>query len=159
MQKRLFFFFMSMLLIVSTAWAQHDHLSPWTWDSYNTKFSVPDDFRVTKSSGTEFSATNDRLTLSIYPRTDEHLSYSAMKNAVVKWARQNNVRYSKSPEYMEDLNGYWGCYIDGSVQGYPTSLLLLIDPDYPDTSLYIWLAYSSDETDTAVAILQSFVPN
>ena len=146
-----------MLLIASTASAQR--LSPWTWDSYDTKFSVPNDFRVTKSSGTEFSATNDRLTLSIYPRTDEHLSYSAMESALIRWARQNNVRYSHSPEYMEDLNGYWGCYIDGTASGYPTSLLLLVDPDYPDTSLYIWLSHSSAETDLAVRILQSFVPN
>ena len=157
MQKKILLLFVSMFLIASTVSAQR--LTPWTWDSYDTKFSVPRDFRVTKSSGTEFSATNDRITLSIYPRTDEHLDYNAMENAVVRWARQNNVRYRGAPEYMEDLNGYWGCYIDGEASGYPTSLLLLVDPDYPDTSLYIWLSHSSAETDTAIAILRSFVPN
>ena len=82
-----------------------------------------------------------------------------MASSLSRWARENNISYEGSPNYMESLNGYWGCYIDGYSGSAPDSLLLLVDPDYPDVSMYIWLSYTSADYDTAVNILKSFTPN
>lgn len=135
-------------------------LKGWTWTDYKMKFQAPSDFSIKESSGTIFSAGNDHLYLTIYPKKGENLTYSGMKDALQKWARDNNVDWnSDNLGYMSDLNRYWGYYIDGSgSNGLPTSLLLLVDPDYPEYSFYVWLQYQSGYLDTAVDILKSFKP-
>jgi hypothetical protein len=98
--------------------------------------------------------------LTIYPKKGENMTYERMKDALQKWARENEVEWnSSSLGYMSSLNRYWGYYIDGKgSNGLPTSLLLLVDPDYPEYSFYVWLQYQSGYLDTAVDILKSFKP-
>jgi Dihydro-orotase-like len=132
----------------------------WTWADYKMKFQAPNDFSIKESSGAIFSAGNEHLTLTIYPKKGENLTYARMKDALQKWARDNKVDWnSDNLGYMSSLNRYWGYYIDGTGEnGLPTSLLLLVDPDYPEYSFYVWLQYQSGYLDTAVDILKSFKP-
>jgi hypothetical protein len=135
-------------------------MKSWTWADYKMKFQAPNNLVVKESSGTIFSAGNDNIYLTIYPKKGENLTYSSMKDVLQKWARDNNVDFNSSDVgYMSNLNRYWGYYIDGTgSNGLPTSLLLLTDPDYPEYSFYVWLQYQSGQLDTAVDILKSFKP-
>lgn len=148
------------ILALSFNFLYAQSLKGWTWADYKMKFQAPNDFNIKESSGTIFSAGNDHLMLTIYPKKGENLTYTSMKDALQKWARSNNVDWnSKDLGYMSNLNRYWGYYIDGTgSNGLPTSLLLLVDPDYPEYSFYVWLQYQSGYLDTAVDILKSFKP-
>jgi len=140
-------------------------LKTWTWDTYKMKFKLPSNMVVEENNADKFEASNNVITLDIYPRQGESLTYSGMKNAIINWAYKTGLRYAdyngdgdEQPIYMKDLNGYWGCAIDGKKEGYPASMLLLADPDYTDISFYIWLSYSNDYYQDALQILRSFQP-
>jgi len=133
-------------------------MTTWTWDAYKMKFDVPSGFKVTKNTADAFVASNGKITLSIYPRKGQNLDYEGMENAVLKWAKTSGLS-SNSVEYVEDLNGYWGCYTEGTAKGFPTTALLLIDPDYTDISLYAWISYAASEENVAAAMLKSFTLN
>ena len=150
-------------VLISTANSQS--LKLWTWDSYNIKFRIPDDMTVVYNDDTRFEATNRVITLDIYPRKGENLTYSGMKNAIIRWAAQEQLVYNdyngdneSQPIYMKSLNGYWGCAIDGAKASNPASMLLLVDPDKPDISLYVWIAYKDDYYQDVLQILKSFEP-
>lgn len=153
------------LLLLSTSMLRAQSLEAWTWDTYKMKFQAPDNMRVEENDANSFQATNDKITLDIYPRKGENLTYDGMKNAIVKWADQTGLRYEDyntdgdaQPIYLDNINGYWGCAIDGKKQGFPASMLLLVDPDFPDISFYIWISYSDEYYHDAVTILKSFRP-
>lgn len=105
-----------------------------------------------------FQASNNKVTMNIYPRTGESLTYDGMKNAIINWANQVSLSYTKGPIYLENINRYWGCAIDGTKQGFYASALLLVDPDFPDISFYVWVSYVREYYHDAVAILRSFQP-
>ena len=157
---------LAVLFLLTCTYVKAQSLEPWTWDTYKMKFKAPDNMRVVKNSADVFEATNDNMTMDIYPRKGENLTYDGMKNAIINWASQSGLRYNTynssgdaQPIYLDDINGYWGVAIDGKKSGFPTSMLLLVDPDYPDISFYIWLSYADEYYHDAVAILRSFEPN
>jgi len=135
-------------------------MKSYTWDSYKTKFEIPSDFNITTSDSKRFSAGNNDINLSIYPRLDEYLSYEQMENSLAKWAAENGVALTdEGVVYLDDLNGYWGVMAHGTKDDFPIFLMLIIDPDYEDTSLYIWLSYRESKIEVAEKILMSFTPN
>jgi len=159
------YFLLAAVLLLSFNFLKAQSLESWTWDTYKMKFKAPDNMRVEENDANSFQATNDVMTLDIYPRKGENLTYDGMKNAIVNWANQTGLRYmdynsdgDKQPIYLDNVNGYWGCAIDGKKNGYPASMLLLIDPDFPEISFYIWISYSDEYYHDAVTILQSFKP-
>ncbi len=161
--KRKYLF--AVLLLLSANMLKAQSLETWTWDTYKMKFKAPDNMRVDENDANSFQASNDVITLDIYPRKGENLTYDGMKKAIEDWADQESLRYmnensdgDKQPIYLDNLNGYWGCAIDGKKNGFPASMLLLVDPDFPEISFYIWISYSSDYYDDAIAILKSFKP-
>jgi hypothetical protein len=154
-----------MLLAGISTFTNAQSLKTWTWDDYKMKFKVPDDMTVRANSGDKFEASNGSITIDIYPRKGENLTYNGMKNAIIKWADQEDLYYKtynssgeEQPIYMKSLNGYWGCAIDGSKSGNGASMLLLVDPDYPDISFYIWISYQDSYYHDVVQILKSFQP-
>jgi hypothetical protein len=156
---------LALVLVFICTLAQAQSLKSWTWETYKMKFKLPDNMTVDENNADKFEATNNLITLDIYPRTGENLTYSGMQNAVINWAYKTGLRYSdynksgdSQPIYLKDLNGYWGCAIDGTKDGLPASMLLLVDPDYTDISFYIWISYSDDYYHDAVQILKSFEP-
>lgn len=140
-------------------------LQLWTWDTYRIKFKAPDNLVVQKNDATVYEATNKAMALDIYPRKGENLTYDGMKNAIIKWANDLDLSYNTEnsagdtqPIYLENINGYWGCAIDGSKTGFPATVMLIVNPDYPDLSFYIWISYSKEYYHDAVAVLKSFTP-
>jgi hypothetical protein len=120
---------------------------------------------VVESTADKFEATNNQITLDIYPRKGENLTYTGMKRAIINWAIKTGLSYNdynssneSQPIYLKDLNGYWGCAIDGKKAGSPASMLLLEDPDYPDISFYVWISYWDEYYHDVVQILKSFEP-
>jgi hypothetical protein len=103
--------------------------------------------------------------MDIYPLTGQNLTYDGMKNAIIKWADKSSLSYNvnnssgeKQPIYLENINGYWGCAIDGTKEGFSASALLLVNPDYPDINYYVWISYAPEYYHDAIAILRSFAP-
>lgn len=135
-------------------------LKTWNWTSYKVQFKAPSDFTIDENSGSKWDGGNGKLHLSIYPKKGEEIERSQLKSLLRSWARDTKVTYSEDVQTMSNLNGYWGVYIDGKgSNGLPTSILLLVDPDDPSISFYIWLQYQSGYLDTAVDILKSFKPS
>ena len=161
MKKTTFSVFFSILLLMlfaGTSFSQR--MIDYTWDKYFVKFEIPATFKVDKSSSDEFGAGDDDVYLSIYPKKGDPMSFRKMKAALEDWALESKVYGYDKVNEMENLNGYWGVYIDGKngSNDLPATLLLLIHPDYPSTKLYIWLNYRSSAFDTALKILKSFKP-
>jgi hypothetical protein len=131
-----------------------------TWDSYKTRFSVPDNFSVTQSTGEHWSGSNGDITMSIFPRKGENLSQRQMKNSVYEWAVENKLRNIGAATELdpEILNGYWGVMYEGTVDEFPVAVMLVVDPDYPDISLYIWVSYREGWVDDVIDMLMSFTP-
>jgi len=148
--------FFAFFILTGFSFAQN---VTYSWDIYKTKFTVPKSFKVTQNDTEAFIAGNSDINLSIYPRKKEHLAYVAMKGAVKTWADQSGVSGYTEAEYVKNLNGYWGCWVEGVKDSYPTFLMLAIDPDFPEISLYIWISYNQDKVDVATEILKSFTPN
>ena len=140
-------------------------LQTWKWDSYKMKFKAPDNMVVKKSDATVYEASNNSVTMDIYPRKGENLTYDGMKNAIIKWADKISLSYNaqnssgdSQPIYLENINRYWGCAIDGTKEGFSASILLLQDPDNTDISFYVYVSYAKEYYHDAVAILKSFTP-
>ena len=154
----------AMLFIIGMA-VHGQTLQLWTWDTYRIKFKAPDNLVVQKNDATVYEATNKAMALDIYPRKGENLTYDGMKNAIIKWANDLGLSYNTEnsagdtqPIYLENINGYWGCAIDGTKSGFPATVMLIVNPDYPELSFYIWISYSKEYYHDAVAILRSFTP-
>jgi len=159
------FIFSAVLVFLGLAGVAQT-LQTWTWDTYKLEFKAPSDLDLKKNDSTQFEAGNDNMYLDIYPRSNENLTYGGMKNALVKWANALRLTYDDKntygedqPIYLENLNGYWGCAIDGtSDSGLPTTIMLIVDPDYTNISFYVWINYKHEFYHDAVAVLKSFKP-
>lgn len=134
-------------------------MKTWNWTTYKMQFQAPSNFKVDKNNAEIFDAGNGDLHLTIYPEKGNNITEASMKGLLRTWARENKLKFDGSVETMEDLNGYWGVYVDGVANDLPTSILLLVDPDYPNISFYVWLQYDAELEDTAVKILKSFIPS
>ena len=157
-------FFLATLLFTVSSVSIAQTMQVWTWDSYKMKFKAPDNMVVIKSDGTVYEASNNKITMDIYPRKNENLTYDGMKTAIVNWADKLSLSYTANssgetqPIYLSNLNGYWGCAIDGAKDSFSASVLLLVDPDHPDISFYIWISYAKEYYHDVVTILKSFTP-
>jgi hypothetical protein len=151
-------FIFALFLVGSTLFAQP--MTKYTWDDYSMKFEIPKTFTVYENNIDKFDAGDDDIRLTIYPRKGEYLSFSKMRRKLEDWAYDSGVYGFDNVNEMEDLNGYWGVYIDGKKRSndLPATLLLLVHPTYNSNSMYIWINYRSDAFDTALKMLKSFKP-
>lgn len=154
-----------LLLTVISLSTNAQTLRSWNWNLYKMKFKAPDNMVVQKSDATVYEASNKSITMDIYPRKGENFTYDGMKNAIIQWAEKTSLSYNpknssgnSQPIYLENINGYWGCAIDGTKNGFSASALLLVDPNNPDISFYIWVSYAREYYHDAIAILKSFTP-
>ena len=136
-------------------------MKTFTWDTYKTKFKVPSDFEVDESTGEKWIGHNRNINLSIYPRKDETLSHREMTKAEYDWAVDNGVKNIGDVVELDEekLNGYWGVLYEGDKDGFNIGTMLIVDPDYPSISIYIWVSYRESQTDTVLEMLKSFTPN
>lgn len=155
-----------VIFLLLSSFIQAQSWQTWNWTDYKMKFKAPDNLSIQENDGNGFKGSNSAIALSIFPRKGEGLTYDGMKSALITWASQISLSYSPyntdgdpQPIYLSDINGYWGCAIDGTRNGFSSSILLLVDPDYPDISFYIAVDYSSAYYHDAVSIIKSFEPN
>lgn len=152
-------YFLSLILFCTVSLFATAQLKTWNWAEYKMQFKTPASFKVHQNNSEKFSAGNSNLYLTIYPKKGSKMLYDDMKSTLRDWSRKNDLTYKKDVQYMSNLNGYWGVFIDGvASSGLPTSLLLLVDPDFPTISFYVWLQYQEAYLEAAVNILKSFVP-
>ena len=162
----MFYKIISTTLLLAAAMFLHAQtLQTWTWDTYRMKFKAPNNLVVQKNDASVYEATNRSMAMDIYPRKGEGLTYDGMKNSLVDWASKTGLIYSAAnssgdsqPIYLENINGYWGCAIDCSKDNFPATIVLLVNPDDPSLSFYVWLSYAKEYYHDAVAILRSFTP-
>jgi hypothetical protein len=83
-----------------------------------------------------------------------------MEDALQKWADDNEVENQTEIIELDEekMNGYWGVLIEGTKNDYSVGQMLLVDPDFTEISLYVWVAYDSDQVDTVIEMLMSFEP-
>ena len=154
------FILTATIVLFMGSFAKAQSLKQYTWDSYKTKFKIGTDFKVKESTGTSFSAGNKDINLTIYPRTGGHNNSSQLQTDLKSWVKDSKVTVS-SDGYKElpDLNGYHGYMIDGTYEGWPVFMMNIVDPDYTDIHLYVWVSYDTKTYDIALEILKSFTPN
>ena len=159
------YFFGLLLLTLACTIASAQSLVGYTWDTYKIKFKISSDMNEVVNNADKFEVSSHNITMDIYPRKGENLTYSGMKSAIVAWAGQESLSYSArningddQPIYLKDLNGYWGCAIDGTKGSSSATMLLLVDPDYPEISFYVWVAYNDGYYQDALQIIKSFQP-
>ena len=136
-------------------------MKTFTWEAYKTKFKVPTDFTIDESTGDKWLGHNADITLSIYPRKGENLTNRELRNAVRTWAVDNGVTNIGEPVELDDtkLNGYTGVLYEGDKDGFAVGTMIIVDPDYPDITIYIWVSYREGQSDTVIDMLMSFTPN
>lgn len=156
--KKTFIISAIALLITGFSFAQY---TDYTWDTYKTKFQIATDMTVQESTADYFSAGNFDINLTISPQKGGSNSYADLQSGLKAWVKQNNVTVSsKGYLHLEDLNGYHGCMIDGYYNGTQQVFMMnVVDPDYTDIHLYVWIAYNTKSYDKAEKILYSFTPN
>ena len=66
--------FVAPSLSFAQSWVEYE------WKEYSTEFKIPSDFEVTESSAEKFSASNGAILMSIYPRTEEYLTWEEMED-------------------------------------------------------------------------------
>jgi hypothetical protein len=132
-----------------------------TWVAYKTKFNVPGDFYVTKSTDTYWEGNNTDISISIYPKKDENLSQDKMNSTILTWATDNGVIKIGEVKALDSkkVNGYNGVFCEGEKEGFIIETLLIVDPDFPENSLYIWISYKELQADMVFKIITSFTPN
>jgi|GEM_PF-618474 len=158
-------FFQIFLFVVISASANAQTLKQWVWDEYKLKFKAPEDLLLRKNDSTIYEAGNNNMYLDIYPRRGEEFTHDGLKNSLIKWANDEGVAYkaindggNQQPIFIENLNGFWGCAIDGTKNNLPTTMLLIINPSDPSLSFYVWINYTQEYYHDALAVLQSFTP-
>lgn len=158
-------FFPLLIALTLPVLLKAQSLQTWTWNSYNVRFKAPDNMVVQENDANGFQATNNSITMDIYPRRGENLTYDEMKNAIINWATQNGLTYdqvnsqgNQQPIYLQDLNRFWGCAIDGTKGNFDATAVIIVNPDHPDISFYVWISYSSPFYQYAVSMLESFEP-
>ncbi len=146
--------FIIPIITFSQSWTDYE------WKEYMTQFKIPSDFKVTESSSTRFSATNGKILMSIYPRRDENLSWEEMEDNLRSWTIDNDVENLGDIVVLDEekMNGYWGVLLEGTKSDYSVGTMLIVDPYFPEISLYIWVTYDADEIDTVIEMLMSFTP-
>lgn len=155
--KSISLLFFAAVFTVSAAFSQR--MTTYTWESYKMKFDIPTTFEVTDNTSEKFMASNGDINLTIYPRKGENLQADGMIDALTVWSTENAIENLTQMEVItSQLNGYWGVFQEGTKNGWPVFLMLIVDPDYPDISFYVWLSYATGTEDTALKVLKSFTP-
>lgn len=160
--KKSIFITAAVVLFMGT-FTMAQSLKSFTWDTYKTKFKIGSDFEIKESTGDFFSAGTYDINLTISPmKNSEGNTYTSLQKGLKSWVATNDVTVNSSGyQHLEDLNGYHGCMIDGTYNNGTQTVFMMnvVDPDYTDIHLYVWVAYNTKSYDLALEILKSFTPN
>lgn len=161
MKKLIFIFALKITFLFLLCCNTHSQIMKnYTWKSYHVKFQIPSTFNIVQNDASGFIAGDDDVNLNILPIVGETMTQKKMKKSLADWASSNDVYDYKDINELENLNGYWGEYIDGRLKSNDQSvtLLVIVHPDHPATMLKVWISYRDKAFDTALNLLMSFTP-
>ncbi|HRE40040.1 MAG TPA: hypothetical protein PLG90_01810 [Ignavibacteria bacterium] len=158
--KKLFTLFLFVFIGISASQVSAQSYVDYTWDTYDLKFKIPKTFEVVDNNSEKFSAGNDAVWLTIYPKTGSNLKYSEMIDMLTTWAKENDVYAYGTVKTEINFNGFWGVYLDGKLASndLPVYCAMFVHPDFPSQYYYVWINYNKNDIDIAEQILLSIKP-
>lgn len=159
------YFFCLLLGIFVCGIANTQSLKTFTWDAYKIKFQIPDNMTIMESNGNRFWAKNNQISIDIYPRMVDSISYKMMKTDIINWLLKSGATYGPTnsngytqPDLYNKITGYWGYYIEAKKDLSDIIALLLADSKQKRLNFYIWISYIDASKTQASEILNSIKP-
>jgi hypothetical protein len=149
MKKVFFGAVAAMLLMSMSAVAQ----TKFEWKQYGLSFSVPSGFKVTKNTETAFEASNSKMQLNIEVFDHDGVSEDVLGEILGNMAVELEMEDAEIGELR--LTTLEGAYIEGTVSGTGTILVLLLDTD-SNIALLSTIVYADGLEKQATAICNSF---
>lgn len=104
--------------------------TPYTWDDYGLKFSVPAGFVEIENTGDKFEAKCEKSKIflfGLYPIADENVTKQNLIDVLKDTAKESGMVVKEAKEIK--FNGFEGVYAEGTVQGTPTFIACMLDPN------------------------------
>ncbi len=145
----LFSIFMLFLALVNDLKAQ----TPYTWDDYGLKFSVPAGFVELESTGEKFEAKCDKskiVLFGLYPIADESVTKQNLIELLKDVAKDSGMAVGQAKEIK--FNGFEGVYAEGTIEGTPTFIACMLDPN-GDLNFIVTVMHQN--TEMAIKLVKS----
>ena len=146
--------FLLLTLITMTSMSLTAQNTKWTWKQYGLSFTAPSSMKVTTNDAASFAAESDNLHISIEVVDYEGLSPETMGATLGQLAGELGMA-SDSEIGELSLTTLAGIYIDGLVDGIPTTLVLLYDTE-SNIALLASVVYTEEYVEESTAIVNSF---
>ena len=144
----LFFFF------GTAANAQHDY----TWDFYKISMTLPEDFKVTKNTDTEFDASGEGMELVMDVFDDKHVTADDMKEATIAFINELHLDHIDVVHEV-DSHDFHGKYIMGT-KGKDAIMVAGVIVPHSETNFWVIITFHEDDANAeedGLKILNSLV--
>ncbi len=132
-----------LVLIFSMFLVQSQAQQSYTWEDYGIAFTLADDFKETVSTGEEFSADGDGMSLSIIPFSDESIENTDITAYTMSIAA--SLKLGRIDDISEiAINGFKGGYAEGVSEGTKIFIMGLIDPN-SDTNFFVIITFLDND--------------
>lgn len=149
--QKFILFFLFLLFTTGSVLAQQTYV----WDQYGLAIDVPDDFKVTKNTDTEFELSGDQMAMYMY-LFEQDISVDQMSTAVLEAAISMEMTEVDAATKIsgDGLDGY---FVEGYKDGLRVALAGMIDPKSQTNFLLLITFHDDDKVaeDDAVAIIHS----
>ncbi|HMG15497.1 MAG TPA: hypothetical protein VK590_08630 [Saprospiraceae bacterium] len=148
--KRIQFILLFLISINCTLFSQDEY----KWDSHGIGFKAASDMKVTVNKADEFEATNEKITLDIFPWQDENVNKDDLADGIISIAKElkfDNVHDADAME-IDDFQGY---YVLGTKDGVEALIMILLDKE-SSTNMIVTIVYEKGNQDAAIKIADSF---
>lgn len=129
----------------------------YVWEKYKLQITVPDDFKVTKNTNTDFDMKGDgmELMMNIF---EKNISVDDMDEAVIAGANAMELEAIDAEETIEG-DGLDGYYVEGLKDGHRVMFAGMIDPKSRTNFFLIIIFADRDKQaeEDALEILESVV--
>lgn len=120
----------------------------YTWEDYKVEVSVPDDFKVTKNTDTEFEMDGDGMSLMMYV-FEEDVAKEDMDAATIKAAKEMKLKDINQATELS-YNGFEGYFVEGTLDGARVMFAGLINPKN-QTNLFVAITFQDDDENAETA--------
>jgi hypothetical protein len=148
--KKVFFVAVAAMLLMSMSACGQTRFE---WKQYGLSFGVPSDFKVMKNTDTRFEASNSKMQLTIEVFDHEGVSGDVLGEILGNMAVELEMEDAEVGELR--LTTLEGAYIEGTVDGAGTILVLLLDVE-SNIALLSSIVYADGLEKQATNICNSF---
>jgi hypothetical protein len=102
----------------------------YTWDDFGLKFSVPAGFTEMENTGDKFEGKCDKSKIflfGLYPIADENVTKQDLVAELKAFAKESGMAVKETKEIK--FNGFEGVYAEGTVEGTPSFVAFMLDPN------------------------------